>query len=50
MLHKLTHQELHVKFWVIRTKNEIDNGISWTEAQAHAVPAVIAQFIKVFNP
>ncbi len=50
ILHKLTHQELNVKFWIIRTKNEIDNVISWTETQSLAVPVVIAQFIKVFNP
>ena len=50
ILHKLTHQELHVKFWIIKIKNDIDNGISWAEVQAHAVPAVIAQFIKAFNP
>ena len=50
ILHKLTHQDLHVKFWIIQIKNDIDNGISWAEAQAHAVPAVIAQFIKAFNP
>ena len=50
ILHKLTHQDLHVKFWIIQIKNDIDNGISWAEAQAHAVPTVIAQFIKAFNP
>ena len=50
MLHKLTHQELNVKFWIIRTKNEIDNVISWKEIPSLAVPVVIAQFIKVFNP
>ena len=50
VLHKLTHQELHVKFWIIRIKNEIDNCISWEETKTHAVPVIIAQFIKVFDP
>ena len=50
ILHKITHQDLHIKFWIIQIKNDIDNGISWSEAQAYAVPAVIAQFIKAFNP
>ena len=50
ILHKLTHQDLHVKFWIIQIKDNINNGISWAEAQSHAVPVVIAQFIKTFNP
>ena len=50
IIHKLTHQELHIKFWKIYTASEVENSISWETAKSLAVPSVIAQFIANFNP
>ena len=50
IIHKLTHQELHIKFWKIYTASEVENSISWETAKGLAVPSVIAQFIANFNP
>lgn len=50
IVHKLTHQELHIKFWKIYTESEVENNISWETAKSLAVPSVIAQFIANFSP
>ena len=50
IIQKLTHQELHIKFWKIYTVSEVKNSVSWETAKSLAVPSVIAQFIAKFNP
>lgn len=48
IVHKLSHQELYIKFWKINTNCHIGNMINLKDVQNHAFPVVIAQFIKDF--
>ena len=50
IIHKLTHQELNIKFWKIKIASKVENSISWETAKGLALPSVIAQFITKFNP
>ncbi len=49
IVHKLSHQHLHTKFWIVETKNEIPNGISIDAIKEFPVPVLIADFIKTFK-
>jgi len=46
--HKLSHQELHLTFWVAHTKIPLRNGISPDQMEAYPVPVVIQNFITEF--
>ncbi len=46
--HKLSHQELHLTFWVANTKIPLRNGISPDQMEAYPVPVVIQNFITEF--
>jgi A/G-specific adenine glycosylase len=48
IIHKLSHQELHVKFWIIRTKQSPENAVKWSDITTYPVPAVIERFINNF--
>jgi A/G-specific adenine glycosylase len=49
IIHKLSHQELHIKFWNIKISNKLKNGIRWSEVSKFAVPVVIDRFIQEFQ-
>ena len=49
IIHKLSHRELHVKFWIIKTKNIPENAIAWSDITSFPVPAVIERFINNFQ-
>ena len=49
IVHKLSHQELHIKFWIIQTSSTLKNGIKWSKISKFAVPVVIDRFIKEFQ-
>jgi len=49
IIHKLSHLELHVKFWNIKTQEVLNNGIKWDEVSKFAVPVVIDRFIQEFQ-
>jgi len=40
---------LHVKFWIIKTKNAPENAIAWSNIATYPVPAVIERFINNFH-
>ena len=48
IIHKLSHQLLHVKFWVLQTKNSPRNAVKWSDVTSYPVPAVIERFINNF--
>lgn len=50
IVHKLTHQNLHIKFWVCRTNHFHKNSIPWTTISSYAVPKPIETFINEFVP
>ncbi|WP_417195093.1 A/G-specific adenine glycosylase [Bizionia sp.] len=49
IIHKLSHQHLHTKFWIIQTTNLPKIGIPISEIENYAVPILIKNFIDVFN-
>jgi A/G-specific adenine glycosylase len=47
--HKLSHQHLHTKFWILDTNDDIPNKIKSTTLKDYPVPVLIADFIKAFK-
>jgi A/G-specific adenine glycosylase len=45
-IHKLSHQHLHINFWVIAVKGEITNAIDYNTLIQYPFPIVIYNFIK----
>ena len=48
IIHKLSHQELHVKFWIINCTLATENAIKWSDIKTFPVPIVIERFINNF--
>lgn len=44
--HKLSHQHLHIKFWHVRLKNTLVNGMDCESASKFPFPVVIFNFIE----
>ncbi|WP_299531014.1 A/G-specific adenine glycosylase [Ulvibacterium sp.] len=49
IVHKLSHQHLYTKFWIIESKARLEDGISWANLESYPVPVLIADFIKAFK-
>ena len=49
IIHKLSHQQLHIKFWVLHTKNSPENAVKWSDIKSYPVPVVIERFINNFR-
>lgn len=49
IVHKLSHQHLQTKFWIVNTTNKIENSIKIHELNNFPVPVLIENFIKAFN-
>lgn len=49
IVHKLSHQTLHAKFWILNTEEEIPNGKPIKTLTEYPVPVLIADFIKAFK-
>ena len=49
IIHRLSHQELYIKFWILHTSDNLKQGIVWSEVSKRAVPIVIARFIREFQ-
>lgn len=45
VIHKLSHQELHIRFWKITVKNNLKDGIPLSETVNYPFPIVIFNFI-----
>jgi len=48
IIHKLTHQHLSVKFWVINVNEEIKNSISISNFEKYPVPILIHKFAQAY--
>jgi A/G-specific adenine glycosylase len=46
IIHKLSHQHLNIKFWKIKVKDTIENGINLKSASEFPFPIVIFNFIE----
>ena len=47
IIHKLSHQHLHIKFWKIRVDGTIENGIDAKTLKTFPFPIVIFNFIEM---
>ncbi|MFL0077240.1 A/G-specific adenine glycosylase [Tenacibaculum maritimum] len=48
IVHKLSHQHLHTRFWIVETHKVIPSSIFWTAIEEYPVPILIANFLKEF--
>ncbi len=48
LIHKLSHQHLHTRFWIIETSGETETNTSVSEIASYAVPVLIADFVSEF--
>jgi A/G-specific adenine glycosylase len=46
IIHKLSHQHLHIKFWKVKLKGTLENGISSEILKTFPFPIVIHNFIE----
>lgn len=46
IIHKLSHQQLHVHFWRVSVNTMLENGIPVTSLEEYPVPVLIADFIE----
>lgn len=49
IVHKLSHQHLYTRFWIVETKKLLPDGISWEQIVEFPVPVLIADFIQTFK-
>jgi A/G-specific adenine glycosylase len=46
ILHKLSHQHLHIKFWNVKVGGILTNGINSTDLKTYPFPIVLHNFIE----
>ncbi|MBM1104851.1 A/G-specific adenine glycosylase [Aurantibacter crassamenti] len=46
IVHKLSHQHLYTRFWMVKTNGELENSIPLTKIEDYPVPVLLAEFIK----
>lgn len=46
IIHKLTHQKLHINFWKVDVSGILENGLNIDELKTYPFPIVIANFIE----
>ena len=46
IVHKLSHQHLHIKFWKLNVKGKVENGITKEQLKQYPFPIVIHNFIE----
>ncbi len=49
IVHKLSHQHIHTKFWIVNLQSKIKNGIGITEVTDYPVSVLIANFVEEFS-
>ena len=47
--HKLSHQHIYTKFWIIKTPNSLKFRHSWNDIKKYPVPVLIDNFLNEFN-
>lgn len=47
IIHKLSHQRLHIKFWNVKVKGLVENGIDATTLKTFPFPVVVFNFIEM---
>ncbi len=49
VVHKLSHQQLHTRFWILEGDEVSEGGIPWNNIHTFPVPVLVANFIKTFK-
>lgn len=49
IVHKLSHQHLHTRFWILHMEGKLEDGIGLAELEKYPVPVLIADFIKTLK-
>ena len=49
IIHKLSHQHLYTKFWIVSVDESIEKGIDISNIKDYPVPILIGNFIDKFN-
>ena len=49
IVHKLSHQHIYTKFWIIKTTNQSQFDFEWKYVSEKPVPKLIANFLNSFN-
>jgi len=49
IIHKLSHQHLHTKFWIVKTTSKLKDGVPIKTLSKYPVPVLIADVIKTFK-
>ena len=49
IVHKLSHQHIYTKFWIIKTANQSQFNFDWNSISEKPVPKLIANFLNSFN-
>ncbi len=49
IVHKLSHQHLYTKFWIVIIDNRLPNGVALNTINDYPVPILISNFIENFN-
>lgn len=50
VVHKLTHQHIHTRFWIVDKKEMGANSIKFSRVKEYPVPVLIANFINDYDP
>lgn len=50
IVHKLSHQHLYTKFWIVETETHEKATISWKDIGKYPVPILIANFLEKYHP
>ncbi len=49
LVHKLSHQHLYTKFWIVSLNNDLKEGILFKDIRVYPVPILLSNFIENFN-
>ena len=49
IVHKLSHQHLYTRFWIVKVKDHSKATTLWSEIEGYPVPVLIANFLKDFT-
>jgi len=49
IVHKLSHQHLYTRFWILKTSETFSDGIPFDKLEEYAVPVLIADVIKAYK-
>lgn len=49
VVHKLSHQHLYTRFWIVTTCQDLPDTVAFTDIPKYPVPVLIADFINTFK-